>query len=48
MSMSSMPFNDPFHKQAPSIISEVSKVKNGATTAIMAYMTQYHNHFGPA
>ena len=48
MSMSSMHFNDPFHKQAPCIISEVSKVKNGATTAIMAYMTQYQNHFVPA
>ena len=48
MSMSSMHFNAPFHKQAPCIISGVSKVKNGATTAIMAYMTQYQNHFVPA
>ena len=48
MSMSSMHFNDPFHKQAPCIISEVSKVKNGATRAIMTYMTQYENHFVPA
>ena len=48
MSMSSMHFTEHFHKQAPCIISEVSKVKNGATTAIMAYMTQYQNHFVPA
>ena len=48
MSMSSMHFNDPFHKQAPCIISEVSKVKNGATTAIIAYRPQDQNHFGPA
>ena len=48
MTMSSRHYNDPFHMQAPCIISEVSKVKNGATRAIMTYMTQYENHFVPA
>ena len=48
MAMSSRHFNDPFHKQAPCIISEMSKMKNGATICIMTYMTQYHNTFFPA
>ena len=48
MAISSRHYNDPFHMQAPCIISEVSKVKNGATRAIMTYMTQYENHFVPA
>ena len=48
MAMSSRHFNDPFHKQAPCIISEMTKIKNGATICIMAYMTQYENHFVPA
>ena len=48
MAISSRHYNDPFHMQAPCIISVVSKVKNGATRAIMTYMTQYENHFVPA
>ncbi len=48
MTTSSRHYNDPFHKQAPCVISEMSKIKNGATICIMAYMTQYHNTFFPA
>ena len=45
MAIGSRHYNDIYHMQAPCVISDVSKVKNGATRAIMTYMTQFDNHF---